>query len=174
MVALKIYDFLGKADADNLAAAKAMLKGLKTRYEKTGVALTYIHTVHVNLRRPLPPLLTRRSLLSSLALVSQASTFWPGAMHSRQLDSNNVAVLFDDAAGNRGTDTIYDDANPGQIETLPDTQIHRNVELELIKADQEGALEKPYVPRDKYPCLPIMMEWHGAQDTSRPTLYHLR
>ena len=143
MVALKINHFLGKADADDLAAAKAMLKGLKTHYEKTGVALTYIHTVHVNLR-PGPLLLTGRSLLSSLALVSQASTFWPGAMHSRQLHSNNVAVLFDDAAGNHSTDTIYDDANPGQIETLPDTQIHRNVELELIKADQEGALEKPY------------------------------
>jgi hypothetical protein len=45
----------------------------------------------------------------------------------------------DHAAGDYTTDTIYDDANPDQIESLPDTQIHRNVDLELVKADKEGA-----------------------------------
>lgn len=44
----------------------------------------------------------------------------------------------DNAAGDRTTDTIYDDSNPDQIETLPDTQPHRNVDLELINADKEG------------------------------------
>ena len=47
-------------------------------------------------------------------------------------------MLTDRAAGDYATDTIYDDANPDQIETLPDTQIHRNVDLELLKADKEG------------------------------------
>ena len=51
----------------------------------------------------------------------------------------NEGVLIDDAAGDRTTDTIYDDANPDQIESLPDTQLHRNVDLELVKADKEGA-----------------------------------
>ena len=49
-------------------------------------------------------------------------------------------MLIDNAAGDYATDTIYDDANPDQIESLPDTQIHRNVDLELIKADKEGAI----------------------------------
>ena len=49
-------------------------------------------------------------------------------------------MLIDDAAGDYITDTIvYDDANPDQIESLPDTQLHRNVDLELLKADKEGA-----------------------------------
>lgn len=50
-----------------------------------------------------------------------------------------VGVLIDDAVGYHTTDTIYDDANPEQIESLPDTQLHRNVDLELLKADKEGA-----------------------------------
>ena len=48
-------------------------------------------------------------------------------------------MLCDNAAGDYTTDTIYDDANPDQIETLADTQPHRNVDLELLNADKEGA-----------------------------------
>lgn len=86
---------IATADADDLVAAKAALKGLKTRYQKTGVAPIFIHT-------------------------------------------SGTGILADESGGNHGSDTIYDDANPDQIETLPDTQIHRNVDLQLIKADKEG------------------------------------
>ena len=49
-------------------------------------------------------------------------------------------MLIDGAVGDYNTDAIvYDDANPDQIESLPDTQFHRNVDLELLKADKEGA-----------------------------------
>jgi len=51
---------------------------------------------------------------------------------------NCTGVLADDATGDHVTETIYDDADPDQIETLPDTQIHRNVDLELLRADKEG------------------------------------
>lgn len=51
---------------------------------------------------------------------------------------NCSGVLADDAAGDRTTETIYNDADPDQIETLPDTQLHRNVDLELLHADKEG------------------------------------
>jgi hypothetical protein len=44
----------------------------------------------------------------------------------------------DDAVGDHTTDVIYDDSNPDQIETLADTQPHRNVDLALLKADKEG------------------------------------
>ena len=54
----------------------------------------------------------------------------------------NAGVLADSAEGNHVSDTpIYDDTNPDQIEALPDTQIHREVDLELIKADKEGTLD---------------------------------
>ena len=47
-VALKSKSPCRKADADDLVAAKATLKGLKIRYQKTGIAPIFIHTVHVN------------------------------------------------------------------------------------------------------------------------------
>jgi hypothetical protein len=36
------------------------------------------------------------------------------------------------------TDEVYDDMNPEQIETLPDSQPHRDVDLEIINADKQG------------------------------------
>jgi hypothetical protein len=83
------------ANSDDLGAAKATLKGLKTRYQKTGIAPIFINT-------------------------------------------SGTGVLADSADGNYASDTIYDDVNADQIEMLPDTQIHREVDLELIKADKEG------------------------------------
>ncbi|KAF8149876.1 hypothetical protein B0H34DRAFT_678825 [Crassisporium funariophilum] len=92
---------IATADADNLEAALATLRGLKTRYEKTGTPPIFIHT-------------------------------------------SGTGVLTDDAAGDKTTDTIYDDSNPDQIESLPDTQLHRNVDLELVRADKEGYI-KSYI-----------------------------
>jgi len=48
----------------------------------------------------------------------------------------------DNAVGDFKTDIIYDDANPDQIESLAPTQPHRNVDLELLKADREGMSPK--------------------------------
>ena len=62
-------------------------------------------------------------------------------VESCELTSIHAGVLADSARGNYVSDTIYDDANPDQIETLPDTQIHRDVELELIQGDKEGTSE---------------------------------
>ena len=39
--------------------------------------------------------------------------------------------------------TIYND---DQIEMLPDTQVHREVNLELIKADKRGTLDDSHLP----------------------------
>jgi len=86
---------IATADADDLDAAKATLKGLKARHQETGIPPIFIQT-------------------------------------------SGTGVFIDDAAGAYATDTIYDDANPDQIESIPDTQIHRNVDLELLKADKEG------------------------------------
>jgi hypothetical protein len=35
-------------------------------------------------------------------------------------------------------DTIYNDADPDQIETLAPTQMHRDVDLALLNADKQG------------------------------------
>jgi len=89
------------ADSDDLNSAQAILRGLKRRYNATGVIPTLIHT-------------------------------------------SGTGVITDDAAGDRSWETIYDDLNPDQIETLADTQQHRNVDLELVKADKEGYV-KTYI-----------------------------
>jgi len=109
------------ADADNLEAAQATLKGLKTRYEETGIPPIFIQT-------------------------------------------SGTGVLADNAAGDRTTDTIYDDSNPDQIETLPDTQPHRNVDLELINADKEGYV-KVYIvlPSTIYGIANGELVEHGIQ-----------
>ncbi|RDB19487.1 Uncharacterized protein C2A9.02 [Hypsizygus marmoreus] len=86
---------IAMADADNIDAARAILKGLKKRFEVTGQSPIYIHT-------------------------------------------SGTGVLADNAAGDHAYDIIYDDTNADQIETLAPTQIHRNVDLELVNADKEG------------------------------------
>ncbi|RDB25572.1 Uncharacterized protein C2A9.02 [Hypsizygus marmoreus] len=86
---------IAMADADNLDAARAELRGLKKRFEETGEAPILIHT-------------------------------------------SGTGVLTDNAVGAYAYDTIYDDADADQIETLAPTQPHRNVDLELVNADKEG------------------------------------
>ncbi|KAF8837821.1 NAD(P)-binding protein [Paxillus ammoniavirescens] len=83
------------ADADNVPACEAILKGLKKRHQTTGTVPVLIHT-------------------------------------------SGTGVLTDNAGGMHEYDTIWDDMNPDQLETLPDTQIHRNVDLMVLAADKEG------------------------------------
>ncbi|KAF9240417.1 hypothetical protein BU15DRAFT_45759 [Melanogaster broomeanus] len=83
------------ADADNVQACEAILKGLKKRHQATGTVPILIHT-------------------------------------------SGTGVLVDNAEGMYAYDTIWDDMNPDQLETLPDTQLHRNVDLMVIAADNEG------------------------------------
>ncbi|KAI0058646.1 NAD-P-binding protein [Artomyces pyxidatus] len=52
--------------------------------------------------------------------------------------TSGTGVLTDKAAGDHDTDVIYDDANVDQIESLPTTQAHRNVDLQVVAADKEG------------------------------------
>ncbi|THH08289.1 hypothetical protein EW146_g9044 [Bondarzewia mesenterica] len=54
------------------------------------------------------------------------------------IHTSGTGVLADDAVGDKITDTIYHDSRPEEIESLPDTQLHRNVDLEIVKADTEG------------------------------------
>lgn len=47
-------------------------------------------------------------------------------------------VLTDQAKGKFASETIYHDNDVAQIESLPPTQIHRNVDLDVVKADTDG------------------------------------
>lgn len=55
-----------------------------------------------------------------------------------------LGVLTDDAVGNYPGETIYDDMDLEQIEGLADTQLHRDVDLEIVKADKEGKIFKDW------------------------------
>ncbi|KAF8199610.1 hypothetical protein BJ912DRAFT_844564, partial [Pholiota molesta] len=93
---------LSVADANDLDAVQAILKGLRKHYTETGNAAIFIHT----------------SGMSAFA------------------DTN--------AEGFFTSIEIYDDLNPCQVNALPDTQPHRLVEIELVKADNEGYV-KTYI-----------------------------
>ncbi|KAI0370392.1 NAD-P-binding protein [Pilatotrama ljubarskyi] len=54
------------------------------------------------------------------------------------IHTSGTAVLSDNAAGMHGTDTIYYDSDPEQLETIPTTQPHRTVDLTVVAADREG------------------------------------
>ena len=118
------------------------MKGLKTRYQRTGIAPILIHTVRVEFCVLLSSILTLRSSFS-LALVIKYLL-----AESYELTSIHAGICSDDATGDYNPDVtiIYDDADTERIEAIPDTQVHRNVDLELIEADKEGMLEDSYSP----------------------------
>jgi len=54
------------------------------------------------------------------------------------IHTSGTGVFMDNAAGLRDTDVIYVDTNSEQIESLPETALHRLVDLEVVAADKEG------------------------------------
>lgn len=48
-------------------------------------------------------------------------------------------MLIDNAGGEFATKTIYSDNDVDKLESLAPTQPHRNVDLEIVKADQDGS-----------------------------------
>lgn len=60
------------------------------------------------------------------------------------IHTSGTGVLVDDAKGLHSTDVIYDDMNPDQIDSLPPTQLHRNVDLAIVAADRDHHI-KSYI-----------------------------
>ncbi|KAL1940288.1 hypothetical protein VTO73DRAFT_9240 [Trametes versicolor] len=85
------------ADSDDLSAMNAIFRGLKARFEKTGVKSILIHT-------------------------------------------SGTGLITDEAKGLYATEKIWHDSRPEEIESLPDTTFHRNVDLPIVNADKEGWL----------------------------------
>lgn len=55
-----------------------------------------------------------------------------------------VLTYGDDAMGVSISEKVYDDANADEIESLPETALHRHVDLPIVRADKEGYL-KSYI-----------------------------
>jgi hypothetical protein len=72
------------------------------------------------------------SISQELVAISMTSAFQSLA------DLCYLGVLTDDAHGMFSSDKIYSDLNVAQLETLPETQPHRLVDLALVKADKGG------------------------------------
>ncbi|KAI0710132.1 NAD-P-binding protein [Earliella scabrosa] len=74
-----------------------------------------------------------KAILGGLRKRHEASGTTPILIHT-----SGTAVLSDNARGMHGTDTIYYDSDPDQLETIPLTQPHRDVDLNIVAADKEG------------------------------------
>ncbi|KAK7690487.1 hypothetical protein QCA50_005585 [Cerrena zonata] len=86
------------ADADNLDAVRAIIRGLKRRHDATGDIPIYIHT-------------------------------------------SGTGVLSDHANGIQKSELIYNDLDPDQIESIPLSAPHRQIDIEVVDADKAGELE---------------------------------
>ncbi|KAJ7488072.1 hypothetical protein FB451DRAFT_1529080 [Mycena latifolia] len=105
---------IAAAGNDDLVATNATLRGAKKRFEVTGVPQT-------------------------LELVGTSSD-----RHIFPATHRPAGVLTDDAKGMLVYETVYDDTDLAQLETLDPEQPHRNVDLALIEADKEGYI-KSYI-----------------------------
>jgi len=110
----RIWDL--QADADHLKGTEAILRGFKTRFQKTGVAPILIHTV------------------SFTSLDEPCNETQPVASDSQ----SGTGVLTDKAEGKYESTDIYSDLDIPKIESLPDTQSHRAVDLAIVAAAEEG------------------------------------
>ncbi|OSC98273.1 NAD-P-binding protein [Trametes coccinea BRFM310] len=54
------------------------------------------------------------------------------------IHTSGTGELTDDARGMYATDTIYSDLNVEQIKSIPPTAFHRNVDLTIMEADEQG------------------------------------
>ena len=54
-----------------------------------------------------------------------------------------IGVLIDTALGAYTSDVVYDDENVQQLDNIPTTALHRNVDLKVLNADEEGTLLVP-------------------------------
>jgi nucleoside-diphosphate-sugar epimerase len=58
------------------------------------------------------------------------------------IHTSGAGVVTEDVRGNKGSDIVYSDLNPDQINGLPDEQLHRNVALFIINSADANPLLK--------------------------------
>ncbi|KAG6375757.1 hypothetical protein JVT61DRAFT_2607 [Boletus reticuloceps] len=61
------------------------------------------------------------------------------------IHTNGTAIVMDDVKGAYGAKPVWDDTDVAKLDTIPDTQFHRNVDLSILNADKEGYLKAYFV-----------------------------
>ncbi|KAF8552970.1 NAD(P)-binding protein [Imleria badia] len=57
------------------------------------------------------------------------------------IHTTGSAIVMDDPKGAYGTEEVWDDTDLAKLDTIADTQIHRNVDAPILAADKEGYLK---------------------------------
>ncbi|SJL10275.1 uncharacterized protein ARMOST_13659 [Armillaria ostoyae] len=88
------------------------------------------------------------------------------------IHTSGTGELADNAQGLHGTDAVYSDLDVSLYEALPPTQVHRNVDLAVLAADNEGYV-KTYIviPPTIYGVPAGILNKHGLQ---RPVVDQVR
>ncbi|CAF1173991.1 unnamed protein product [Rotaria sordida] len=61
------------------------------------------------------------------------------------IHTSGTGVLIEDVRGKKGSNTVYNDLDPDQIDGLADTQMHRNVDLLVTNSAQANPLLKSVI-----------------------------
>jgi nucleoside-diphosphate-sugar epimerase len=80
------------------------------------------------------------------------------------IHTSGTGVLAEDVGGKKGSNKVYSDLDPDQINRLPDERIHRNVDLLIINAAQVNPLLKSVI------VLPPVIHGTGTGLFSRDTM----
>jgi hypothetical protein len=133
-----------QASADDLSIAQAVLEGLKKYHQRTGKVPTLIHTVRC-FHTSLPTLAFLIDHVSSLELV--CTVYHKQGNVGRllcELHLYYLAFITDDARGLTAEHVSFSDLEVERLNAIPETALHRNVDVALIKADNEGYV-KTYI-----------------------------
>ncbi|TFK27194.1 NAD-P-binding protein [Coprinopsis marcescibilis] len=82
-----------------------------------------------------------KAILEGLKERNKATNRVPSLIHTV---SSGTGVLIDDARGMHASDKIYEDLDISALAAIPRTQPHREVDLQIIDADNEGYV-KTYI-----------------------------
>ena len=76
-----------------------------------------------------------------LLILSHLVWNWYAALYvsvAHRLNYFLLGIIVDDTKGNSSTETVWDDTDVAKLDTIADTQLHRNVDILILAADKEG------------------------------------
>ncbi|KAF8158469.1 hypothetical protein B0H34DRAFT_846653 [Crassisporium funariophilum] len=86
-----------------------------------------------------------KAILSGLKKKHETDGSVPVLIHTAPLIQNifqwKIAIIMDDARGLHGNHKMYSDLDVDALNALPATVVHRNVDIPVVEADQEGYLK---------------------------------
>lgn len=82
-----------------------------------------------------------------------------------RLDHSLSAIVMNDAKGAYATEEVWDDTDVAQIDTIADTQLHRNVDVPILAADKEGESFTPSMAPHHASTTPGRFYLHSLKGT---------